>query len=383
MVELVPLEPVDYLVIGHVTEDITPAGNVLGGTVAFSALTARAFGLRVGIITSVSEKTSLKVLQGIPLFRVPSEHTTTFENIRTEAGRTQILHGRAAPISLASMPDVWRRTSIVHLGPIAQEVDPSAPDLFSTSLLGLTPQGWMRTWDQTGRVTPSKWESAESLLPRAGAVVISREDVGGDEELIESMAHQTRILVVTEGLAGSVLYWNGDRRRFRAPEVEEVDSVGSGDIFATAFFIRLFMTRDPWEAARLATLVAAKSVTRPGLAGVPTPKEIEQCTVEVLQVGARGSCRRAGTRAGVIRRMGLEDGIQWLASTHWLTRRAGWARRPPPSTSPPISRTSVSAFWSWISIRRRMPPPVSVSTRTASPPGRTSPCSAPPPGLWS
>jgi sugar/nucleoside kinase (ribokinase family) len=107
--------------------------------------------------------------------------------------------------------------------------------------------------------------------------------VGGDEELIESMAHQTRILVVTEGLAGSVLYWNGDRRRFRAPEVEEVDSVGSGDIFATAFFIRLFMTRDPWEAARLATLVAAKSVTRPGLAGIPTPKEIEQCTVEVLK----------------------------------------------------------------------------------------------------
>lgn len=283
MVDLVPLEPVDYLVIGHLTEDITPAGSVLGGTAAFSALTARAFGLRVGILTSVSERTSLKPLEGIPLFRVPSDHTTTFENVRTPSGRMQTLHQRAAPITLTSMPDVWRRTSIVHLGPIAQEVDPSAPDLFSTSLLGLTPQGWMRTWDDSGRISACKWESAEALLPRAGAVVISREDVGGDEELIESMAHQTHILVVTEGLAGSVLYWNGDRRRFRAPDVDEVDPVGSGDIFAAAFFIRLFMTRDPWEAARLATLVAAKSVTRPGLAGVPTPKEIEQCTVEVLR----------------------------------------------------------------------------------------------------
>ncbi len=283
MVALVPLEPVDYLVIGHVTEDITPAGSVLGGTATFSALTARAFGLRVGIITSVSERTSLKVLDGIPLFRVPAEETTTFENIRTEAGRTQVLHKRAATIALDSMPEVWRRASIVHLGPIAQEVEASAAGLFSTSLLGLTPQGWMRAWDASGRVRTSKWESAESLLPRAGAVVMSREDVGGDEELIESMAHQTRILVLTEGAAGSVLYWNGDRRRFRAPEVKEVDSVGSGDIFAAAFFIRLFMTRDPWEAARLATLVAAKSVTRAGLAGIPSSREIEQCTVEVLK----------------------------------------------------------------------------------------------------
>ena len=283
MVSLIPLEPVDYLVIGHLTEDITPAGRVLGGTAAFSALTARAFGLRVGILTSVSQSTSLTPLDGIPLFRVPSEHTTTFENVQTPSGRIQTLHQRAAPITLTSLPDVWRRTSIVHLGPIAQDVDPAAADLFSTSLLGLTPQGWMRTWDDAGRVSACRWESAESLLPRAGAVVLSREDVGGDEELIESMAHQTRVLVVTEGVAGSVLYWNGDRRRFRAPRADEVDPVGSGDIFAAAFFIRLFMTRDPWEAARLATLVAAKSVTRPGLAGIPTPKEIEQCTVEVLR----------------------------------------------------------------------------------------------------
>ena len=54
----------------------------------------------------------------------------------------------------------------------------------------------------------------ETMLPQAGAVVIGREDVGGDEELIETMAHQTRILAVTEAEAGAVLYWNGDRRRF-------------------------------------------------------------------------------------------------------------------------------------------------------------------------
>ena len=32
MHNLVPLEPVDYLVIGHVTHDISPSGSRLGGT---------------------------------------------------------------------------------------------------------------------------------------------------------------------------------------------------------------------------------------------------------------------------------------------------------------------------------------------------------------
>lgn len=283
MVDLVPLEPVDYLVIGHVTEDLTPDGTVLGGTATFSALTARAFGLRAGVITSASEKTSLMVLGGIPLFNSPSEHTTTFENIHGAEGRRQILHHRAGSISLAGMPDAWRRAPIVHFGPVAQELEPESVKQFAPSLLCLSPQGWMRTWDEAGHVLPCKWESAEALLPQAGAVVISREDAGGDEELIEAMAHQTRVMAVTEGAAGSVLYWNGDRRRFRAPEAREVDSVGSGDIFAAALFIRLYMTRDPWEAARFATLLASRSVTRAGLESIPTQKEIEKCAVEVLK----------------------------------------------------------------------------------------------------
>jgi sugar/nucleoside kinase (ribokinase family) len=120
------------------------------------------------------------------------------------------------------------------------------------------------------------------LLPQAGATAISREDVGGDDELIESMAHQTRVLAVTEGEAGVVLYWNGDRRRFRAPQINEVDSTGAGDIFAAAFFFRLFTTRDPWEAGRFATQLAARSVLRVGLNGIPTQKEINECLMEVI-----------------------------------------------------------------------------------------------------
>lgn len=283
MAELVALEPVDYLVIGHVTEDATPGGRVLGGTAVYASLTAFALGLRPGIITSVSQTISLTALSGIPVLNVPSAHTTVFENLRGPDGRQQILHQRAESILLEQVPDVWRRSSIVHLAPVAQELAVGSVTSLSPSLLGVTPQGWMRTWDKAGHVMPCKWESADVLLPRAGAVVISREDVLGDDESIEAMAHQTRVLAVTEGAEGAVLYWNGDRRRFRAPSVLEVDSVGSGDIFAAAFFIRLFMTRDPWESARFATLLASRSVARAGLDSIPTRAEIEECSVEVLK----------------------------------------------------------------------------------------------------
>ena len=278
-----PDEPVDYLVVGHVAHDLTPNGPRLGGTAAYAALTARALGYRVGIVTSAGPETSLQALDGIPVFSVESPRSTTYENIYTAQGRVQYLRARASHIDLNSVPDVWKQSSIVHIGPIADEVDSTLPADFSPALLGLTPQGWMRQWDPDGRVSPKQWATPEPALKNAGVVVLSREDVGGDDERIEHMASLTRVLVVTEADAGCVLYWHGDRRRFRAPKVEEVDATGAGDVFAASFFTRYFSTRDPWESARFATLIASHSVTRTGLEGIPTPQEIEASLMEVLQ----------------------------------------------------------------------------------------------------
>jgi sugar/nucleoside kinase (ribokinase family) len=281
MSSLITLEPVDYLAIGHVAHDLTPEGPRLGGTAAYSALTAQALGLRVGIVTAYGPETSLAPLVDIPVIAIESPNSTTFENIYTPSGRIQYLRGQATRIDFNSVPEVWRRAPIIHLGPIASEVDAVLPDSFSPALLGLTPQGWMRQWDSQGRVSRSEWQDANAALARADAVVISREDVNGDDQLIEHMAHQTRVLVVTESAAGAVLYWHGDRRRFPAPKVTEVDATGAGDVFAAAFFYRLLKTRDPWEATRFATRLASCSVTRPGLEGIATQGEVAVCIIEV------------------------------------------------------------------------------------------------------
>ncbi len=276
------IRPVDYLLIGHVAVDLTPTGKQLGGTVSYSALTAKAMGLRVGIVTSAGEDAPLNLLDGIQIFNLPTEQSTIFENVKTEHGRKQTLHHQATSISFDDVPQIWRDAPIVHLAPIAQEVDPALANQFPSSWVGVTPQGWMRGWDENGSVFATAWENSQKVLGQVGGVVMSLEDINRDLELVELMAHHTRLLCLTEGDEGAVLHWHGDRRRYRPVKVDEVDATGAGDIFAAAFFVRLYQTKDPWEAARFATNLAAHSVTRVGLQGIPTHKEIEHCKMEVL-----------------------------------------------------------------------------------------------------
>lgn len=282
MLSVQTLQPIDYLVIGHLTVDLTPNGPRLGGTAAYAALTAQALGLRVGVVTSWAAEIPLGPLSSLPVVSFPAEQSTCFENIYTPTGRKQILRGLASRLDFYHIPEPWRTASIIHLGPVAQEVEPGLVRSFGSSLVGVTPQGWLRSWNEQGQVLPTEWPEAGFVLERAGAAVISVEDVAGDEDRIDEMAAWCRLLAVTEGSQGARLYWHGDVRRFRALQVAEVDATGAGDVFAAAFFTRLFLTRDPWEAARFATQLGTISVTRPGLQGIPTPEEINACLVEVF-----------------------------------------------------------------------------------------------------
>jgi sugar/nucleoside kinase (ribokinase family) len=126
------------------------------------------------------------------------------------------------------------------------------------------------------------WEEAESMLPKTAAAVISVEDVQFDEEYIQRLLKYANILAVTEGDQGARVYWRGDVRHFNAPQVNVVDPTGAGDIFAAVFFARLFATRDAWLAGAQAVQLASISVTRRGVAGMPTVQEIQTAMVEIL-----------------------------------------------------------------------------------------------------
>jgi sugar/nucleoside kinase (ribokinase family) len=274
-------EPVDYLVIGHLTIDQNTNGPSLGGTAAYAALTAQALGLRVGVVTSWGEEIQSGELAEITIVNIHSSESTVFVNKYQDKKRTQIVNSTAKQLEFEHIPPAWQSSKIVHLGPVAREVNPELITNFQSSLIGVTPQGWIRDWGEDGNVYVSDLPDA-SVFQNAGAVVLSPEDVDYNEDWIDEIVSLCPVVAVTEAEEGVRLYWNGDVRRFRPPEMQEIDPTGAGDIFASAFFSRLYTTRDPWEAARFANHLSAYSVIRQGLSAVPTSQEIKQSMVEVL-----------------------------------------------------------------------------------------------------
>lgn len=75
----------------------------------------------------------------------------------------------------------------------------------------------------------------------------------------------SKILVLTGGHKGSIVFYEDKAQRVPTIKVEEVDATGAGDTFATAYFLRYHQTKDPIESARFANIMAAHSVTQMGL----------------------------------------------------------------------------------------------------------------------
>lgn len=258
--------PIDYLAIGHICDDITPDGTVTGGTVAYAGRTAQVLGCQTAVFTSsIPGYDYERALPGIHVHSVSAPATTTFENIYTPTGRQQTIHAVAHTLTAGQLPPEWRRAAIVHLAPVASEVDPALIQLFSNSLVGMTPQGWLRRWDNNGHVYARDWPAAPHVLPLAAAVILSEEDLL-NEHMLDQYRQWARLLVLTQGEAGCTVFCGGEVRQFPAPSVEAVEATGAGDIFAAAFLIRLRQTAgNHGEAARFANEIASQSVTQAGL----------------------------------------------------------------------------------------------------------------------
>jgi sugar/nucleoside kinase (ribokinase family) len=284
--------PINFLTIGHITHDLTPDGFRFGGTVSFASVTARRLGWQPGILTRVAVDGLLQSpapaepvdviapdgspLAGIPIHLLPSATSTTFMNIYREGVRTQVVAELADPVTPADLPAAWADVPVVLLGPLVRDVPASWTALFPRALMGITPQGWMRSWDAAGHVSPTRWENAASFLHRVDVAVLSREDVGGDEVYIADLARQARILIMTEGWRGATIYMDGASHHVPPRPATEVDPTGAGDVFATAFLLRLAETGDPLVATRFANVAASMSVEAPGLDSIPHRAQVDE-----------------------------------------------------------------------------------------------------------
>jgi sugar/nucleoside kinase (ribokinase family) len=275
----------ELLFVGHVTCDLVTADPHsacrLGGTVSFAAVTAVQLGRRPTVLTRAAATTDLSELPpGIDLHVLPSPVTTTFANVYTDHGRIQYCYSQALPITAADIPPALRRARAVLLGPLVNEITPDVAALFSDeSLLIAVPQGWMRRWDDTGRVHAKAWDSADAILPHLDVLVLSLEDIDYDLSRLDALIAHTPLVVLTEYRDGSTIYQrqaDGQVTQIKIPPrpAHEQDPTGAGDIFATAFLIRLHETGDPVHAARFANVTASFGVEHWGVRGIPNREQV-------------------------------------------------------------------------------------------------------------
>ena len=277
--------PIDILLIGHVTRDVIDnnpqSAYRLGGTVSFAAITALCLGRRPTIITRAAADTNLTELPtAVELHVLPSTATTTFANVYTDQGRIQYCYNPAPAITADDIPVALRHPRAVLLGPLVNEIGSDIAPLFlESTLVAAVPQGWMRHWDATGRVHSKPWENADAILPHLDVLVLSLEDIDYDLSRLDPFFEHLSMVVVTEYRDGSTLYRRDANGRINETKIpprpaNEVDPTGAGDIFATAFMIRLQETNDPVQAARFANITASFGVEHEGVGGIPSREQV-------------------------------------------------------------------------------------------------------------
>lgn len=265
-----------YVVVGHLTHDSLPAGGYqVGGTATYAAIAAQRLGMFARVLTSaVPSDCCVDALSSIEVVCRPARFTTKFENTYLEGHRRQRLLAVAESLTSDDLPPAWACSEVVHLGPVAREVAPDMVDAFTSSLVGITPQGWLRTWDDAGVVASCEWPNARALLSSVDIVVMSADDLFTRHDL-HDYVRWARALVLTVGNRGAIVYHGGREEHVTAFDVREVDPTGAGDVFAAVCLVRLYETGDLVDAVRYANCAASFVVEGVGIAGIPTREAIE------------------------------------------------------------------------------------------------------------
>jgi sugar/nucleoside kinase (ribokinase family) len=266
----------DFVVVGHVVRDLVPEGWRLGGTATFAAVQAERLGLRAGVVTRSGADLDLaKALPGVAIANVASQETTTFRNEYTGGNRRQSALGRAEPIQQTDVPRQWTSGEIALIGPVCGEVPAELSHAFSGSLVGVSAQGWLRNIDDNNHVQRQGW-TGEPFWDGSQVVFVSDEDIDASSELLERWTRDVSIVALTNNRRGARVYDQGRWRSIAAFPANEIDPTGAGDVFATAFLVRLHETNDIAESTRFASAAAACSIEAPGIDAIATRDVIEE-----------------------------------------------------------------------------------------------------------
>ena len=292
-------EAPEYLAVGHIAVDLLPDGTpILGGTALYSALTAARFGLRTAVLTrgnftkhgdAIANALS-HFAEEVEIILQSSQQPTVFTNTNVAGRRAQTIHSWAGRIDLTGIPAHWRSADIIHIAPVAQEIEPRQTGRLNPTFLGVTPQGWMRRWppSQHGPVTLGPLRLPSEVLSRVDAMVLNAEEQSLARDQIEAVSSRGLVAITRGPLPAQIL----DRGRLiEVPSIQTraVDDAGAGDVFASTLFILRAEQEPTIAAGRMAAIAAGLRIQRHGPEAVPTREAVE----DYLALNPPGQTRRS------------------------------------------------------------------------------------------
>ena len=104
----------------------------------------------------------------------------------------------------------------------------------------MAPQGWLRSWDETGLIKQKAWQSLELVLPKADLVFFSMEDLNHDFHALADIEKLCNTLIVTDGYRSIRMFHAGKRLEVAVQAAEAANPTGAGDIFAASFIAHYY-----------------------------------------------------------------------------------------------------------------------------------------------
>ena len=263
------------VVVGNVTEDLTPDGAwTAGGPSLYSARAASALGADVTLVSRVPPDYDRTFFEGVTVVELPAEGCPRFENTHPGGGlRRQTLHRAGEPIAGEDLPAGLAADAAIA-APVLDELSEFPPIAAPVRIASI--QGALR-WALPGRsvrraaFAPNR---AVALQPPGVVLVFSDEDAEDPPELARSLSVRGPS-IVTRGARGAWIYRKRSRSVLPAFATNVTDTTGAGDGFVAALAVRLVETGDLFESCTFANAMGSLVVERSGLSEMPSRKEVD------------------------------------------------------------------------------------------------------------
>jgi len=257
-----------FLVIGNFTKDTIRTGNkeidTFGGTASYGSITAKKLGCDTYVLSRGNHELDdwIRSLtsQGIKVELEESENVSHFINDYRDGERKQFCTSDAGKIDFKDLG----KMDIIHIGPVFGEVtlDCIKKARKKAKILSLDAQGFIRLSDKEKIITKF-WDERSEFLKYVDLVKINRiesklvsKKTNYEEVCKEVTELGAKIVELTLKERGSIVF-SDKVHNIPAYRTDLIDKTGAGDVYATAFAIRYFETKDVLESGLFASAAAS------------------------------------------------------------------------------------------------------------------------------